>query len=205
MSARLNGPDPSLIVPGMKKVAFLLAFSLIVAGPLAAQSTEFGVLFGGSKRIIKSGTAASGTDLLHPGFSFSNSSIDLYYGAQLDPATMFKIQVGRIEGPVAFKEQQGNTQVRVDAKGEVQHGEGIVEYRFSEPFGSAGLFAGVGIYRTQASGFDSKMTWGIPVGLTADFPLSRRYGIITAITYHYVDSDFHPRYLTAGAGLRLAF
>ena len=189
----------------MKKVGILLAFSLIVAAPLAAQSTEFGVLFGGSKRIIKSGTAASGTELLHPGFSLSNQSLDVYYAAEIDPFTMFKMQVGQIEGPVAFKEQQGDSQVRRDTTGEVQHAEGLVEYRFSEPFGSAGLFAGLGIYRTQASGFDSKMTWGIPVGLTADFPLSRRYGIITAITYRYVNSDFRPRYLTAGAGLRLAF
>jgi hypothetical protein len=192
----------------MKKAAFLLAFSLLVTGSLAAQTTEFGVLFGGSKRVVKHGAAGLGTET-NPGFKFSNSSFDLYYAVEVDPATLFKVQVGRIDGPVAFKSRQqsgANTvDVRSDANGQVQHAEGTIEYRFSEPFGSTGLFAGVGIYRTTATGFTTSTTYGFPIGVTADFPLSRRYGVIAAATYHIVNSDFRPRYLTASAGLRIGF
>lgn len=193
----------------MKKAAFLLAFSLLVTGSLAAQTTEFGVVFGGSKRVLKNGEPALGAVLTNPGFKFSNSTIDLYYAVEVDPSTLFRIQVGRIEGPVAFKEleQSGANTIalRRDAEGEVQHAEGVIEYRFSEPFGSTGLFAGVGMYRTTADGFNSSTTYGFPIGLTADFPLSRRYGVIVGATYHFVNSDFRPRYLTAGAGLRIGF
>jgi hypothetical protein len=200
---------PSLIVPAMRKAAVFLAFSLIIAAPMAAQTTEFGVLFGGSKRIVKNHEAASGTELLNPGFSFSNSSVDIYYALQVDPGTMFKVQVGRIDGPVAFQETEtvgGDVvTVRRDLNGQVQHAEGIVEYRFSEPFGSTGLFAGVGMYRHTASGVSSTTDYGFPFGVTADFPITRTYGLIVAATYHLTNADFHPRYVTASAGFRIGF
>jgi hypothetical protein len=190
----------------MKESAFLLAISLLSAVPLAAQTTEFGVLFGGSNRVVKGHEAAPGTELQDPGFKFSNSSVDLYYAVQVDPGTMFKVQVGRIEGPSAIREiAPDGTALRRDVDGEVQHAEGVVEYRFSEAFGSTGLFAGVGVYRHQASGFGSKTDYGFPIGLTSDFPLSRRYGLIVGVTYHFTNADFRPRYLTISGGLRLAF
>lgn len=200
---------PSLIVPVMRKAAFTVAFSLIIAAPMAAQTTEFGVLFGGSKRVAKHNQAASGTQLLNSGFSFSNSAVDIYYAMQVDPGTMFKIQVGRIDGPVGFAQTEqinGQTvKVRRDVEGQVQHAEGLIEYRFSEPFGSTGLFAGVGMYRHTASGFSSTIDYGFPVGVTADFPITRTYGFIAAATYHFTNADFRPRYLTGTAGFRIGF
>jgi hypothetical protein len=190
----------------MRKTAFVLAISLISAAPALAQTTEFGVLFGGSKRVIKNHQPAEGTRLQNPGFSFSNSAVDLYYALQVDPGTMFKVQVGRIDSPVAFRETNaaGNV-VRRDVDGEVQHVEGIIEYRFSEPMGSTGLFAGIGFYRQQASGFGSTTDYGFPIGVTADFPITRRYGFVTAATFHFTNADFRPRYLTVSGGLRLGF
>ncbi len=200
---------PSLIVPAMRKAAVFLAFSLIIAAPMAAQTTEFGVLFGGSKRVVKHSEAAAGTQLMNSGFSFSNSAVDLYYAIQVDPGTMFKVQIGRIDGPVAFRETEVRgtdvVSVRRDVDGQVQHAEGIIEYRFSEPFGSTGLFAGVGMYRHTASGFNSTTDYGFPLGVTADFPITRTYGFIVAATYHFTNSDFRARYLTASGGFRIGF
>jgi len=190
----------------MRKTAFLLAISLISASSALAQTTEFGALFGGSKRVIKHHEPAAGTELMNPGFSFSNSAVDLYYALQVDPGTMFKVQVGRIDSPIGIRETNaaGNV-VRRDVDGEVQHVEGIIEYRFSEPMGSTGLFAGIGFYRQQATSFSSTTDYGFPVGVTADFPITRRYGFVTAATMHFTNADFHPRYLTISGGLRLGF
>lgn len=200
---------PSLIVPAMRRAAVFLAFSLFIAAPMAAQTSEFGVLFGGSKRVIKHREAATGTELIDPGFKFSNSAVDIYYAMQVDPGTMFKVQVGRIDGPVAFREKElrGNdvVNVRHDAQGQVQHAEGIIEYRFSEPYGSTGLFAGVGMYRQTAPGVSSTTDYGFPIGITADFPITRSYGFIVAATYHFTNADFRPRYLTASGGFRIGF
>jgi hypothetical protein len=192
----------------MKTFAFLMA-TLVMAAPVLAQSTEFGVLFGGSKRIAGDDQTPTGGRLINKGFSFSNSTVDLYYAVEVDPGTFFKVNVGRINTPVGFREREvrdGETiNVRRDVDGEVQHAEGIIEYRFSEPFGSTGLFVGVGVYRHSAEGMPSTTDYGFAGGVTADFPLSRRYGVIAAATYHQTYHEFRPRYLTISGGLRFAF
>jgi len=192
----------------MKKFAFLLVVS-VMAVPAFGQSTEFGVLFGGSKRIDKNDTAAVGTEAINKSFSFSNSTVDLYYALRIDQATMFKINIGRINTPVGFLESETRNgqiiKVRRDAEGEVQHASGLIEYRFSEPFGSTGMFLGVGVYRHAATGFSSTTDYGFSGGITGDFPLSRQYAFIASATYHQTYHDFRPRYLVVSGGLRLAF
>ena len=193
----------------MKKIALTLAILLIGALPAAAQTTEFGVLFGGSKRVVDDDRPASGTSLINDGFSFSNNSFELFYGVQVDPGTFFKIKAGRIQGPVGFRSTEiidgEERSVRTDVEGEVQHIEGIVEYRFSEPFGSAGIFGGIGGYRHEAEGFPSGTDYGFVFGVTADFPLNRRYGVVLDGTYHLTKHDFSPRYLTISAGIRYGY
>lgn len=192
----------------MKKIAFLLVVS-VVAMPVFAQSTEFGVLFGGSKRITGNDEAPTGESLLDDSFKLSNSTVDLYYAVRVDEGTVFKINIGRINSPVGFRAREvrdGETvNVRRDVEGEVQHASGLIEYRFSEPFGSTGLFLGVGVYRHAATGFSSTTDYGFSGGITGDFPISRKYGFIVVATYHQTYTEFRPRYLTVAAGLRLSF
>ncbi|HWW62711.1 MAG TPA: hypothetical protein VN181_15155, partial [Thermoanaerobaculia bacterium] len=95
--------------------------------------------------------------------------------------------------------------VRADVDGEVEHVEGLVEYRFSEAFGSTGLYAGAGLYRSEANGQETRTDYGFLAGVTADFPLSRRYGVIADAGYHWTGGDFRARYVTAGVGLRFSF
>jgi hypothetical protein len=198
------------IVRAMRRTAFLLAFLMICLAGTAAQASEFGVLVGGSKRMIDEGDAAPGAVLIDQGFEFENQSMELFYGFELDPGTMFKIKVGRIEGPIAVRDvipgDPAATIVRRDVQGEVQHVEGIIEYRFSEVFGGTGLFAGVGAYRHEANNNSSSTTdFGWTAGVNADFPISRRYGVIVEGAYHWTKGDFEPRYLTISGGLRIAF
>jgi hypothetical protein len=192
----------------MKRTAFLLTFLLLGTPSLFAQSSEFGVLIGGSKRVIEDGTAATGSTLINEGFTFSNQSIEVFYGIELDPGTMFKIKAGRIEGPIGIRQQEirgpGTVDVRRDVQGEVQHIEGVVEYRFSEIFGATGIFGGVGAYRHEA-GDTSTTDYGWTAGVNGDFPMTRRYGVIVEAAYHWTKQDFDPNYLTLSAGLRIAF
>ncbi|HEU4522501.1 MAG TPA: hypothetical protein VFT12_10885, partial [Thermoanaerobaculia bacterium] len=178
------------------------------AAPLAAQSTEFGVLFGGSSRSVDEGVA-EGPEL-DDNFSFSRSSIDFYYGIELDPGTMFKIRAGRIDTPISIPTIEG---ARVDFDGQVQHLDAVAEYRFSEPFGTAGLFAGVGLYRQVAGGDNlipdsidgSEVDYGFLAGVNTDFPLSRRYGVVLEATHYWTRLPFNPRFLTVSGGLRIRF
>lgn len=205
--------DPSHTLAAMKRAILLTALALTLAVPMFAQSTEFGVLVGGGRRFVDTGDAEAGRALLDNDFSFSNSAIDLYWSMELEADTRLKFKVGRLETPVAFEIPNDATTddeddvLRRDVMGEVQHLSMLAEYRFDEPYGSTAIFGGVGLYRQSADDddVDSESGYGYQIGINADFPISRRYGVITEATYHWSRGPFTPRYLTLTGGVRIAF
>jgi hypothetical protein len=212
----------------MKRAILLIALMLTAATPVLAQSTEFGILIGASRRFISAGLAERTPDpnddqnarveFLENELSLSNSAIDLYWAMELDEDTRLKFKIGRIQTPVAFEvpnpdfnpdTPQANVPrfLRRDVDGEVQHASAVIEYRFDEPYGSTSLFGGLGLYRQSGDDdtLDSVNDYGFQVGVNADFPLSRRYGVLMEGTYHFSRGPFSPRYFTLTGGLRLAF
>src|SRR6202022_1126772 len=87
--------------------ALLRAFLLLSAMPALAQTSQFGVLIGGSKRLISHRDQAAGIGV-SDSFKFSNSVRELYYAVQLEPGTFFRIKGGQIEGPTAFQFRAAN-------------------------------------------------------------------------------------------------
>jgi hypothetical protein len=203
----LNNQKASRIVPAMKRTTFFVALILLSALPALAQTSEFGVVIGGSRRFVKGAARENGVEFIESNFSFSKNAFDLYWKIPIDEETSIKFKAGRIQTPVAFAYTvAGNPNtLRKDVDGEVQHVEGGVQYEFSEVFGSSGLFAGLGMYRQSGPGFSSTTNFGVSFGVNADFPLTKRYGIVVDGTYHWVRADFQPRYLTLGAGMRVSF
>ena len=205
------------IVTAMRNTAFWLAIFVVSAAPAMAQIQQVGFLLGGSKRLISSTDQAEGIGV-SDNFSFSNSNRELYYGVQLDPGTWFKVRVGQIEGPVAFAyKAAGGSKARTDIKdGQVEHVDSVIDYRFSEPFGTTGLFAGLGYYRQQGTITDpavpaeqhgrvSETNYGFLGGVNTDFPITKRTGFIAELTYHWINMDYKVRYLTLSGGLRFSF
>jgi hypothetical protein len=187
------------IVPAMKKTAVFLGFLLAAAVPAAAQTNELGILVGGSKT-MKSG---AGTGPYEHGLS------EIYYGVQLEPGTFLRIKVGKFDAQTAFDtgtvDAKGKKIFDVDKKGSIDHADAIVDYRFSEAWGSSGLFAGAGMYRQHGVGRE-ETNIGLQIGVNGIFPLSRRYGIVAEGAYHWI--AFYrprPRYVTGGVGLRMTF
>jgi len=204
------------IVTAMRKTGFLLAFLLISAAPAVAQTSQIGFLIGGSKRLISHSDQAAGRGI-SDNFRFSNSDRELFYAVQLDPGTFFKIRAGQIEGPVAFQYTAAGAKARTDIpKGKVEHLDAVVDYRFSEPFGTTGLFAGLGLYRQSGTltdtavpvdqrGSASETNYGALGGVNGDFPITRRTGFIAELTYHWINYNYKVRYLTLAGGLRFSF
>ena len=188
----------------MKRMPLLLALMFASAAPLFAQTTrsEVGFIVGGSRRFVENNRTP--VNAIDDAFSFSNTSFELFYSVPLDESTNVKVKIGRIDGSVGFATGANGTQ-RTDTEGEIQHIDAIVDYRFSEVFGTTGIFGGPGLYRQTASGFDSDTGWGLQVGVNADFPITRRYGLVTEASYHWTHLETRPRYLTIGAGLRIGF
>jgi hypothetical protein len=183
----------------MKKTLILLSFLLLAALPAVAQNNEVGLLVGGSKALK---TAAGGKSDFQHGFE------EVSYGIELDQGTWFQIKLGRMDAKTAFvsKDASGNQVVDlVDDKGQVEYADVTVEYRFSEPFGSTGLFAGTGLYR-QSGGNRQESDYGFVGGVNGLFPINRSVGITAEAAYHW--THFYspkPRYGTLGVGLRFAF
>jgi len=204
------------IVPRMFRSILFAALSLLVAASALAQTSELGVLFGGSKRLISHSDEAAGLGI-SDNFKFGNSVREMYYSLELDPGTRFKIKAGEIEAPVAFQFATASGKVRSDLpKGKVEHADALIDYRFSEAFGSTGIFAGVGLYRQRGNVTDDRVpadlrgqqeetNYGFSGGVNGDFPITRRSGVIVEATYHWINYHYRPRYVTLSAGLRFSF
>jgi hypothetical protein len=185
----------------------LFALILLSALPAIAQTNEFGVMAGGSMRFVDGALHEDHVEFADSTFSFSNSVFELYWAMQLEPEVYLKVKGGRIETQIAvpYELQEGQAKpFRRDEEGEVQHAGINVEYRFSEPYGRTGLFAGIGFYHQSANDFSST-NYGVNGGVNVDFPLSKRYGIILEGAYHWTNSEFQSRYMTATGGLRVSF
>ena len=198
----------------MKKTLILLGLSLVAALPVFAQHNEIDLLAGGAKAMK---TLAGGKSDFQHGFE------EISYGVSMEQDTIFKIKLGRMNAKTTFassaKDDKGNNIVApgdVDPKGQVEYADAVIEYRFSEPFGSTGLFAGTGLYRqsgtstggsTHPSGTHlQESDYGFVGGVNGLFPITRNVGISAEAAYHWVHFyNPKPRYATIGVGLRLAF
>ena len=205
----------------MKRTLFLLALIVLGALPVVAQeSNQFGILIGGSRRFIQGGgvvrsiTGDAESDWIESNFSLSNTSIELYWSVPIEPELNLKFKGGRMQTEIAvpyFADDPATPEEDIKlfrkdvADGQVSHIETLVEYEFDEPFGSSGLFAGLGYYRMSAPDTESRTTWGVNAGVNADFPITRRYGAVLEAAYHWTRTDFNPRFLTVSGGLRVSF
>jgi len=187
----------------MMKPAYFFAILMIAALPAVAQdsASEFGILVGGTK-LVNDVSGSQGERGIND-FKLSNSVKEIYYAVQMEPGTWFRIKAGQMTVPLVKLDADGN-RVLADSKGTVDHVDALVDYKFSETFGSTGLFAGIGMYRQNGSGEDNT-NFGLSAGVNADFPFSRRYGFIVEGAYHWVHVPARPRYITVSGGLRISF
>jgi hypothetical protein len=183
----------------MKKTLILLGFLLVTAFPVLAQNHELTILAGGAKALKSFDGGKS---------DFQHGFEEISYGIETEQNTFLKLKVGRMDARTVFVKTDSNgNQVFdfADSKGQVEYADATVEYRFAEPFGYTGLFAGTGIYR-QSSGSRQDTDYGFVGGVNGIFPISRSVGITAEAAYHC--AHFYspkPRYGAIGVGLRFAF
>jgi hypothetical protein len=204
----LNNQNSSRIVRRMKRTSLFVAAMLVLGAlPAAAQTNETGFVVGGSRLFVDGANREQGVEFSDATFSFSNTVFELFWAHKLDEDTWLRLKAGRIESivPMSYRVEGSPTLFRQDVDGEVQHVDLNVEYRFSEAYGQTAIFAGAGLYRQSADGFDTQSNYGFNFGINADFPITRRYGFVLESAYHFTRADFQPRYLTLGGGLRVSF
>lgn len=165
MPIRLNHPYPLLIVPRMRRFLLFTALLLLIAAPAAAQSTEFGLQIGGGQGL------EDGVD-----FDLGESLREVYVGTELEPGTILKLKGGQYDGEI------------FGDNGSLEYITAIVEYRFSETFGSSSVFLGPGFYRSRPdgdAGFEGDEDYGFTGGVNGIFPVSRRFALTAELAYHW--------------------
>lgn len=199
------------IVAAMRKPACFLLFLLLAAPAFAQTGQQFGILFGGAKRLYSGADRDKFPDLPGDRFRFSHGVREVFYGVQVEPAMIFKVQAGQWDTDVGVVQANPSLHPRA---GHVEHVDGIVDYRFSEPFGTTGLFAGLGLYRWNApaantaageSDIPTQSNYGYEFGVNGEFPLTRRYAVMVEGAYHWINMPSPVRYVTVTGGLRIGF
>jgi hypothetical protein len=206
----LNRQNRLLIVPAMTKTALALTLLILVAVPAFAQTSELGFSFGGVSR-RPDGADKKEVPPLTSGWTFGSSVKEVYYSILLEPTTRFKIKAGEMDSKLTFvtiipatSPDAKPTVIRHNTTGQVEHVDGLIDYRFDEPFGSTGLFAGAGLYRQKGGGMN-ETNYGLSAGVNGDFPLNKRSGVVVEGAYHWTNFDDRSRYITVTAGLRFRF
>lgn len=172
----------------MIRKGLLLIATLSLSLPLLAQSSSLGVLLG---------TA----DYLEDGVSL-DVSLDvqeIWYAKDLESGTALKFKLGKTELDV-----EDDDAVLPRGQHDVEYGLILVEYDFDEVFGSTGLFFGPGAYR-QTTAEGDETNFGLSGGVTGDFPITRRLGLIVDAAYHWVNFEDDYDFMTLGAGFRFSF
>jgi hypothetical protein len=189
----LNHCNALLIVRRMKRTLLLLSLTAMVAAPAMAQSSAFGFLIGGSQHL------SSGV-----GFKFGNTVREGFYETTLEPDTILRFKVGEIEGPITLRDDSAAVPANISGNGKIDHADVLIDYRFSEVFGSTGLFAGPGYYRARLNG-QEESNYGLSAGVNGAFPMTRRYALVLEATYHWINFHDRTRYLTATGGIKVSF
>jgi hypothetical protein len=182
----------------MTKTALALVLLLLAAAPAFAQANELGVAVGVVDRVASKADENAG--LKRHDLKLAAAVKEAWFAVQLDPGTRFKLKAGRIDSQTVFITNEGRTRF----PGHTHYVDGLVDYRFSEPYGSTGIFGGIGAYRQHGAGH-TETAYGFSVGVNGDFPLSPRYGIVVEAAYHWTHFQTRPQFLTATGGLRVAF
>lgn len=167
-------------------VVLLLAALLLLAGAGAATAQErysytvtLGPVMGGS---ISEGTGSSG---LQAAFSW-----------RTQPRTAVAIRFGSID--------LGADQVGSLTSPTFRYATIAGEYSFQELYYESGVFFGLGLYELGNS-VESEEGPGLTLGVSGDFPISKRLSVVIELSGHYADIDAASTYATAHAGLAYQF
>jgi hypothetical protein len=191
----------------MKKPAVFLLFLLVAAPAMAQTGQQFGILLGGVKRMYSGRDNNKFSDLSS---SFETHGVrEVFFAIPLESSMLFKIQGGKWDTDVGVVQADPPMHPR---RGHVEHIDGIVDYKFSEPFGTTGIFGGLGWYRWSApdaaageTDIPKDSSFGYTFGINGEFPVTKRYAVMVEGAYHWINMSSPVRYVTITGGLRIGF
>lgn len=150
-----------------------------------------------------SGMAGFGGSLdADPGDEITLGSYQLGAAMVTEPRTLVGVRYGRI----AFDADQP-LEGLFDA--DLTYLTLAGEYKFDHSFYEGGMYVGIGGYRLEGvdafGAGEDDTSFGLAVGVTGEFPITRRFGVLVEFAGHYTDLDRAQLFATGQAGLAVHF
>lgn len=183
-------PNQRILVP------FLAILSLALAAPAAEAQDRYtftlGVLGG-----------LGGSLDANPGDSLSNTSYQLTAALITEPKTHLTLRLGHLnlDDDALFESLTDAGLDYVSIAG---------EYRYDHGFYESGVYFGLGGYRLDGNplaGGDAETdtSFGVVLGLTGDFELTRRLSFVIDLAGHWANLDSAQTFVTGQAGIAIHF
>jgi hypothetical protein len=169
--------------------------SLLLIAPAAGRAQE---LYTYSLGLL--GTVGGSTDA-EPGNSLTNTGYQVNALLVTEPRTLVGIRAGKLA-----LDEDGLFNTLSDA--ELSYATIGGEYRARQTYFESGLFVGLGGYRlegTTAGRSSSKSSWGLSAGVTSEFFVTRRIGVLLELSGHYVDLDDVQFFIMGHGGVAIHF
>jgi hypothetical protein len=139
-----------------------------------------------------------------PGDDLGNRGFQLNFGLITDPKTHLMARLGRLDLDTneGFGRLQGAELDYLTVAG---------EYRYAQTFYESGVYFGLGGYRLTGDLFgqpgaeEEDTSFGVVLGLTGEFELSRRLGVLVEISGHWADLEEAQTFALAHVGLAFHF
>lgn len=174
-----------LIFAPMIKRLIVLAILVALPAVAQAQTSSLGMSFGIAE------PTADGLD-----FNLKDPTLEIFYRVPLDRGTNLTLKYGALESDLEIE--------GVKDEGDLQYLDLIVSYEFDETFGRSAMFAGIGMYRQEIADLDES-DYGFVAGVNATFPVSRRFSLLTELSYHYAHFEADTSFLILTGGFQFNF
>ncbi len=174
-------------------LAVLLALCGLLPAPAQAQELYNYTVFGS---FGLGGAPGSDTD-----DSLGNNGYQLGFSLVTEPRTHLGLRLGEL----SFDDEPQGGLLDADLTYLTLGGE----YRFRETYYDSGIYLALGGYRlegTDALGnSDEETAVGLALGLTGEFDINRRFGVLVELSGHYTDLDAFDLLVLGHIGLAVHF
>jgi hypothetical protein len=133
-----------------------------------------------------------------PGDSLSNTGYQIGFAMLTEPKTHVGVRVGEmsLDADERFGDLFGAELLYANVAG---------EYRYSHSYYDSGVYFGLGGYRLQGDdvfslGDEDETALGGVLGVTGEFAITRRFGVLVELSGHWVDFDDQQVFVMGHAG-----
>ncbi len=183
-----------------RKIASRVVVSLLVVGSLSALPARADEQYLSTISVLG---GLGGSIDAEPKTGYNNVLVQGAFGMVVDSDLLVGVRLGHLQ-----LDKQHDTFAGVFTQPRLEYLTLAGEYRINEGYYHSGLLFGLGAYRLSgkdAAGSRHQDAPGVCLGVSGEFPITRRAGFLVELVGHYVNLKEAQFFATAQAGLAIHF